>query len=133
MVEESEVLFGLFKFAFTCTILTSLLFIQANSQRHKHVNEQLDETQELIFKLFEHKEKFKNYLLMSTSKSDAELSKTQQKSTESAGYTTAAAKSTFKTKSFNRKSINTRSGQIKVASPARASYGSLKSSRFNVN
>ncbi len=120
-------------FIFTCTILTSLFFIQANSQRHKHVNEQLDETQELIFKLFEHKEKFKNYLLMSTTKSDAEQSKTQQKSTESAGYTTAAAKSAFKTKSFNRKSINTRSGQIKVASPARASYGSLKSSRFNVN
>ena len=39
--------------------------IKANSQRHRFVNEQLDEVHILIRKLFEHKEKFKNVLLVS--------------------------------------------------------------------
>ncbi|CAF0763680.1 unnamed protein product, partial [Brachionus calyciflorus] len=40
--------------------------IKANSQRHKYINEQLDETQVLIHKLFEHKEKYKNFLIISS-------------------------------------------------------------------
>nr|QDF21424.1 histone deacetylase complex subunit SAP130-like protein [Brachionus koreanus] len=40
--------------------------IKANSQRHKYVNEQLDESQIMIHKLFEHKEKYKNYLIISS-------------------------------------------------------------------
>jgi hypothetical protein len=40
--------------------------IKANAQRHKYVNEQLDETHNLIKKLLQHKEKFKNYLLTSS-------------------------------------------------------------------
>jgi hypothetical protein len=38
--------------------------IKANSQRHNFVNEQLGETQFIINKLVEHKEKFKNYLIL---------------------------------------------------------------------
>ena len=40
--------------------------IKANSQRHNFVNEQLCETQFIINKLVEHKEKFKNYLILKT-------------------------------------------------------------------
>ncbi len=40
--------------------------IKANAQRHKYVNEQLDETHNLIKKLLQHKEKFKSYLLTSS-------------------------------------------------------------------
>ncbi|RNA23737.1 histone deacetylase complex subunit SAP130-like protein [Brachionus plicatilis] len=40
--------------------------IKANSQRHKCVNQQLDETQILIHKLFDHKEKYKNFLIISS-------------------------------------------------------------------
>jgi hypothetical protein len=38
---------------------------KANSQRHKFVNEQLDEAQSLIHKIFDHKEKYKNLVLLS--------------------------------------------------------------------
>jgi hypothetical protein len=55
--------------------------IKANTQRHHFINEQLDETQILIHKFFDHKEKFKNQMLISasTSKSSSNLNPLQNK------------------------------------------------------
>jgi hypothetical protein len=47
------------------TNLFTIIF-KSNSQRHRFINEQLDEAQLLIYNLFDNKERFKNYLIQST-------------------------------------------------------------------
>ena len=94
-------------------ILLNVLNKKANSQRHENVNEQLDEAQELIYKLFEHKEKFKNYLLIS--KSNNQLIEGRPENT----YDTSVIKSkTFNNSIiYSKKGIATRSNQQVKSSP----------------
>jgi hypothetical protein len=55
------------KIKFFVNFINYLIYFdfKANSQRHKFVNEQLDEAQSLIHKIFDHKEKYKNLVLLS--------------------------------------------------------------------
>lgn len=109
--------------------------IKANSQRHKHVNEQLDEAQQLINELFDHKEKFKSSILMSSSSTSSKNSssessnsikmlqnssnKNQQPSSHMSlkSINNNSNKNHFSSSSSSKKGISTRSSQLKNSSP----------------
>lgn len=119
---------------------TTILSLKANNQRHKHVNEQLDEAQQLIHKLFDHKEKFTKYLLMSSNDKSFNGSNNNSNSTINAKNNSTPANSTSKSNKFssgggNKKGISTRSSQMKNSmhrsnlSRSSAACGSPKSSK----
>lgn len=116
--------------------------IKANNQRHKHVNEQLDEAQQLIHKLFDHKDKFTKYLLMSSNDKsfnnspNSSTSHAKNSGSTQAGMSNNNIKSNkYSSGSGNKKGINTRSSQMKNSmhksnlNRNSAAYGSPKTSK----
>ena len=89
------------------------------------MNEQLDEAQQLIHKLFDHKDKFKNYLLSSSTAASAieatappAAAATAAQSTTNAGGGVTALK---KSLAGNKKGIITRSSNLKSSLVAKSS------------